>query len=250
MKRDQLVFIILILIFFTIPLIGYFDYAEKNRVRENVKTLVLDAVSLIENEGKDAFPAFRLEGSKWFHGETYVFVWQTDGIRLVYPPDLSGEGQNVSGILDVTGKAIGRLFIDVALSKEGEGWVDYQWPKPGEKEPSIKQTYIKATIVDEQSLLVGSGFYLDTSESSIIILQYSAIILESLIASTGLFIAIRKKRFFGYGIFLTFIIYVFYDLVKLIPLDISNIVLYPMFFIATLSIFWAIILIYKENKHK
>ena len=248
MNRNHLVLIIFILILFTIPLIGYFDYVEKNRVRENAKTLVLDAVSLIENEGKDAFPEFRIKGSKWFHGDTYVFIWQTDGIRLVYPPDLSGEGQNVSGILDVAGKAIGRLYIDIALSEEGEGWIDYQWPKPGEKEPSLKQTYIKGAIVDNQSLLVGSGFYFNTSENGFIILQYGSIILETLIALMGLFIAIRKKRFFGYGIFLTFTIYVFYDLIKLIPLDISNIILYPMFFVATLSILWAVIQIYKENK--
>ncbi|MEJ2260289.1 MAG: cache domain-containing protein [Nitrosopumilaceae archaeon] len=111
MNRNHVMLILLILILITIPLIGYFDYAEKNRVRESAKILVLDAVSLIENEGKDAFPEFRLEGSKWFHDDSYVFVWQTDGIRLVYPPDLSGEGQNVSGILDVTGKAIGRLLM-------------------------------------------------------------------------------------------------------------------------------------------
>ena len=41
MNRNHLVLIIFILILFTIPLIGYFDYVEKNRVRENAKTLVL-----------------------------------------------------------------------------------------------------------------------------------------------------------------------------------------------------------------
>jgi hypothetical protein len=71
--------------------------------------------------------------------------------------------------------------------------------------------------------------------------------MESVIAATGLFIAIRKKRVFGYGIFLTFLIYVFYDLVNLLQLEVSDYTLYPVFFVATLSILWATLLIYMEK---
>lgn len=78
-------------------------------------------------------------------------------------------------------------------------------------------------------------------------LQYVSIVLESIIAITGLFLAIRKKKFFGYGIFLTFAIYVFYDSAKLIPIEVPTALLNPVFFVATLSILWAVILIYKEK---
>ena len=71
--------------------------------------------------------------------------------------------------------------------------------------------------------------------------------LESTVATTGLFIAVRKKRYFGYGIFLTFALSVFYDLAKLMPLEVSDAILYPLFFVATLSILWATLLIYREK---
>ena len=228
-------------------IIGYVDQTEQTHRKETIKGLVLEASDLTEDKGEDAFSEFRQEGTKWFHDDTYVFVWLTDGIRVVYPPDPSGEGKNMSTLLDVTGKAIGRLFIEIALSEEGEGWIDYSWPKPGETEPSSKQTYIKGVAIDEQTFLVGSGFYVDTTGNVMKPLQYLSIIMESIIAATGLFIAIRKKRVFGYGIFLTFLIYVFYDLVNLLQLEVSDYTLYPMFFVATLSILWATLLIYMEK---
>ena len=228
-------------------IIGYVNQTEQINRKNTTKELVIEAATLIEAEGEDAFSEFRQEGTKWFHNDTYVFVWMTDGVRVVYPPDPAGEGKNMSALVDVTGKAIGKLFIDAALSDEGEGWVDYSWPKPGETEPSSKQTYIKGVVSSEQSFLVGSGFYVETAENAVKPLQYVAILLESAVAATGLLIAVRKKRFFGYGIFLTFVIYVFYDLAKLIPLEISDVTLYPLFFVATLSILWTTLLIYLEK---
>jgi signal transduction histidine kinase len=230
-----------------ILIMGYVDQTEQTYRKETIKELVLEASDLIEDKGEDAFSEFRQEGTKWFHDDTYVFVWMTDGVRVVYPPDPSGEGKNMSTLLDVTGKAIGRLFIELALSEEGEGWIDYSWPKPGETEPSSKQTYIKGVSLDEQTFLVGSGVYVDTNGNVMKPLQYLSIIMESIIAATGLFIAIRKKRVFGYGIFLTFLIYVLYDLVNLLQLEVSDYTLYPVFFVATLSILWATLLLYMEK---
>jgi len=246
-KKKYLVFPILLVMLSAFLIMGYVNQTEQTHRNETIRELVIDAASLIENNGENAFSEFRQEGTKWFHDDTYVFVWMTDGIRVVYPPDPTGEGENMSTLLDVTGKAIGRLFIDIALSEEGEGLIDYRWPKPRETEPSIKQTYIKGVASDEQTFLVGSGFYVDTNENVLKPLQYVSIIMESIIAATGLFIARRKKRFFGYGIFLTFLIYVFYDLANLLQLEVSANTLYPIFFVATLSILWATLLIYMEK---
>jgi signal transduction histidine kinase len=193
LKKKYLVFPILIVMLSAILIIGYVDQTEQTHKKETIKELVLEASDLIEDKGEDAFSEFRQEGTKWFHDDTYVFVWLTDGVRVVYPPDPSGEGKNMSTLLDVTGKAIGRLFIEIALSEEGEGWIDYRWPKPGDTEPSSKQTYIKGVTLDEQTFLVGSGFYVDTNGNAMKPLQYISIIMESIIAATGLFIAIRKN---------------------------------------------------------
>lgn len=127
----------------------------------DVASFVNDAVNLIEERGEEAFPEFRKKDSRWFHDDSYVFVWRTDGIRVVYPPNMSREGQNVSGLEDYHGKPIGKLFMDIATSEEGEGWVGYDWPKPGELKPSRKYTLIKRAVSNGQTYVIGSGFYLD-----------------------------------------------------------------------------------------
>jgi cytochrome c len=160
LEKKYLVFAILVaIILSTALIISYVNHIEQIAGRQRVKELVEDAVVFIEDEGEGAFPELRQEGTKWFHGDTYVFVWLTNGIRVVYPPDLSGEGKNMSTLVDATGKEIGRLFIEIALSEDGEGWITYKWPKPGETEPSDKLTYIKRATHGGQTFLVGSGFY-------------------------------------------------------------------------------------------
>ncbi len=250
MKKSHLVFPILLLILFAVLVIGYVNQVGQTQRKEAVKALVLDAANLIEDRGENAFPELRLNGTKWVTGDKYVFVTSTNGTRLVYPPDPSIEGQNTTTLVDYTGKPIGRLFISMATSQGGEGWIEYLWPKSGETEASIKQTFIKGVAFGEQRFLVGSGFWIDTTENIMMPLQYVAVSLESIVAAAGLLLAVRKKRFFGYGIFLTFIIYVFYDLAKLIPLQVSDVILYPLFFVATMSILWAVVLIYKERETK
>lgn len=125
----------------------------------NITLKVREAASFIEEKGEEAFPEFREKDSKWRYDEFYVFVWNTNGTRVVYPPDPKGEGQNVSDLTDFNGKPIGKLFIETALSESGEGWISYEWPKPNEIEPSTKYGFIKRATFGEETYLVGAGFY-------------------------------------------------------------------------------------------
>jgi len=75
------------------------------------------------------------------------------------------EGKELIGLKDITGK---RFFVEMTnIAKEkGSGWVDYMWPKPGEKNPSKKVSYIKKCVVDGEDLILGCGVY-DMSDSEI-----------------------------------------------------------------------------------
>jgi hypothetical protein len=66
-------------------------------------------------------------------------------------------------------------------------------------------------------------------------LHWLSILIEATIALLGLKIVLKKKKAYGWGIFLTFGIYVFYDLAKLFSLNISPDLLYLFFFVATVS---------------
>ena len=50
--------------------------------------LVEAAADAIRHQGTSVFADFRKEGSRWYEGDRYVFVWDLEGNRYVYPPDI------------------------------------------------------------------------------------------------------------------------------------------------------------------
>ena len=68
------------------------------------------------------------------------------------------EGTNTRNSKDSNGKLFVVEFEKVIQSK-GSGWVDYMYPKPGQRQPSQKWTYVKAVNIDGTPGLVGAGFY-------------------------------------------------------------------------------------------
>lgn len=123
-------------------------------------TLVAEAAEVLEREGEAAFPGFRQKGSKWFRDDTYFFVWTVDGTRAFHAANQSIEGQATQGERDALGRPYGQMFLDVAASPSGEGWVHYVYPEPGDIFPSWKSTFLKrVTFPSGKAHLVGAGIY-------------------------------------------------------------------------------------------
>jgi signal transduction histidine kinase len=68
------------------------------------------------------------------------------------------EGKSCIDFKDANGKLFFTAMNDVAKSR-GSGWVDYMWPKPGEKQASLKVSYVKLVKVEGEDLVVGCGIY-------------------------------------------------------------------------------------------
>ena len=123
-----------------------------------VKALVIKAAALSNKEGKAAFVEFRKKDSEWFHGDTYLFVYDMKANVLLNPAFPQREGTNVAGQKDANGKLLHAAIIREAET-QGSGWVDYMFPKPGQTEPSQKWAYVKKVSIDGVPGLVASGFY-------------------------------------------------------------------------------------------
>lgn len=89
--------------------------------------------------------------------DTYVFLMDLDGKMIAHPikPALT-ERDNLLEVKDTDGKPLFVEFVEVA-GKQGSGWVDYMWPKPGEEKPSVKSSYIYR--VEGTPYFVGAGIY-------------------------------------------------------------------------------------------
>jgi len=83
---------------------------------------------------------------------------------LMHPIKQGMEGKPQVGLKDVKGKLFFAEMFDV-VKKKGAGWVDYYWPKPGEKQASYKMSYVKGcTLPNGKEVMVGSGTYDITPE--------------------------------------------------------------------------------------
>ena len=82
-----------------------------------------------------------------------------NGTILMHPANPELETKSILDIKDANGKAFMRKFVETAKAK-GSGWVDYMWPKPGEKSSSKKRSYIKRVkLPNGEMVLVGAGIY-------------------------------------------------------------------------------------------
>lgn len=132
----------------------------KKMTAPELMTLVRDAAKEFEQRGENAFPEFREKGSKWFRDDTYFFVWTLDGVRQFHAADPSLEGRNASGVKDVLGRPYGRMFLETAATTNGEGWVHYMYPEPGDIFPAWKSVFVKrVNFPSGKPHLIGCGIY-------------------------------------------------------------------------------------------
>ncbi|MFT5757884.1 MAG: methyl-accepting chemotaxis protein [Alteromonadaceae bacterium] len=87
----------------------------------------------------------------------YFWVNTTDYIMLSHPKK-SLVGTNIENIRDPNGVA---LFINMVqlVNAQGQGFVEYQWNKPGQKKPIDKVSFVKA--FQPWGWVIGTGIYLD-----------------------------------------------------------------------------------------
>ncbi|MEW6516322.1 MAG: cache domain-containing protein [candidate division FCPU426 bacterium] len=124
------------------------------------------ACELLEKEGTEAFPKFQGKDSDFIFAGTYIWIHDLDGIMLMHPIKAAMNGKPILNFKDANGK---RFFSEMneLVKEKGAGWVDYMWPKPGEKNPSLKISYVKlCKSKDGKDLVAGCGVY-NLSESDI-----------------------------------------------------------------------------------
>lgn len=115
------------------------------------------AAVLVAKDGKASFTAFRGTDSPFIFGGTYIWIHNRDGIMQMHPVKPKMETKPLLGLKDANGKA---FFVDMnKVAAEGGGWVDYLWPKPGEKDPSLKVSYVMEAKHGDEVFIIGCGVY-------------------------------------------------------------------------------------------
>jgi signal transduction histidine kinase len=124
------------------------------------KEKVKAAAKLIAAEGEAAFPKLKDPNGefRFAEGKGYVWVHDLSGKMLMHPTQPELEGKNMIDYKDSNGfmffVAMNRL-----VTKYGEGWVVYFWPKPGKKTEEIKGSFVSLVNNGGKKYVVGCGMY-------------------------------------------------------------------------------------------
>ncbi len=131
---------------------------EKVFVRNRVEA----AARFLQEHGREStFKELQNAASPFYFLGNFIFVLDQRGYSLVDPAYPTLGGRDMSDLRD----AIGRPVIGEVLQKlqtSDEAWVQFLWPKPGERLPSRKLMYVRKVRVGDDILLIGSHFYLAT----------------------------------------------------------------------------------------
>jgi methyl-accepting chemotaxis protein len=92
----------------------------------------------------------------------YFWINDTRPAMIMHPYKPQLNGKDLSASQDPNGK---KLFVEmVKVCKEnGEGFVDYHWPKYGADEPQPKVSFVK--LFKKWNWIIGTGVYMDDIEA-------------------------------------------------------------------------------------
>lgn len=81
-----------------------------------------------------------------------------DGVMHMHPIKPAMEGKPLLTLKDKNGYM---LFVEMnkKAKESGAGWVEYVWPKPGQKDVAPKISYVKLVKHGDKEYVVGCGVY-------------------------------------------------------------------------------------------
>ena len=159
----------------------YEQYLKTQNVVETAYSIIEHFYTLEQNntltqqqaqtQAMNAIRALRYDKTNYF----WINNYQPEMVMHPIKPAL--EGKDLTNNKDPDGKA---LFVEMVniTKKDGEGFIPYKWPKPGEEQPVDKVAFVKG--FNQWQWIIGSGVYLDTIDAAFSF-QRNLIILNAVV---------------------------------------------------------------------
>lgn len=172
--RNKIAFLaILIIVLFSGVILGYVIPRVNNAIEDQTKIKLQNVTDvpyslmetyyqqaqsgvLTEEEAKERVK--EIVRSVRYYGEEYFWINDYNKVVIEHAVKPELNGQDLAELADPNGKLIFTEFVNV-VNADGEGFVDYMWPKPGEEEPQPKISFVKG--FEDWGWIVGTGVYVD-----------------------------------------------------------------------------------------
>ncbi|XKM42389.1 methyl-accepting chemotaxis protein [Rhizobium ruizarguesonis] len=97
-------------------------------------------------------------GAMRYGADGYFWINDMHPTMVMHPIKPQLDGTDISQMKDPTGKFLFVEFVN-KVKKDGKGFVDYLWPKPGADQPVLKYSYVAG--FEPWGWVVGTGVYAD-----------------------------------------------------------------------------------------
>jgi methyl-accepting chemotaxis protein len=126
-----------------------------------------------------------------YEKKEYLWINDLNAMCIMHPIKPELNGKDLSGMKDPNGVHIFQEFVKVCKEKGG-GFVNYMWPKPGEKDPIAKISYVKTFA--PWGWVVGSGIYVDDVQKDVTTVKWLFLGLNLFVALVSLLLAYSISR--------------------------------------------------------
>lgn len=132
MKKFILMALSVLSVFFPI-----LSQAEEKATYKDVYEMVLKAYEVVNSLGKDGLEAMNNPKGEFVFKDSYVYAMKCPNEIVAHPFALDKlKGKDLLPLYPFQ-----KELCDAGKNPDG-GWVEYQWPKPGETEPSRKIAFV------------------------------------------------------------------------------------------------------------
>ena len=151
------------LVVFVLSVFSSVQAAEK-ATPEEVYEMILKAAQVVETLGEDGLVAFNDPKGEFVWKDSYVFIIDSARMVIAAHPKKKRIGVDLSNNMDknpdpAKRKYQNREMVQIAKDPNG-GWVEYWWPKLGQKDPSRKIGFV--IQVPNTPYVATAGIYNDT----------------------------------------------------------------------------------------
>jgi methyl-accepting chemotaxis protein len=105
----------------------------------------------------------RLRAMRYGENE-YFWINDIQPRMVMHPTKPELDGKDLSGLVDPSGKKVFVEFAEI-VKRQGRGFVDYEWPKPGFDSPHPKKSFVIA--FEPWGWVIGTGVYVDDLRSQV-----------------------------------------------------------------------------------
>ncbi len=174
--------IVCVILFYLIPLISDSQYEEKGIATKKATEIAYSILNQVQSEvinnkiteDEAKIKAIELIKALRYEGDQYFWINDLGPTMVMHPFKPELDGKDLSDNKDPDGKRIFVEFVNVC-KENGEGKVDYMWPKPGVDKPVPKISYVK--LFKPWGWIIGTGIYVDEVEASVSVLRNKVLVI-------------------------------------------------------------------------